>query len=384
MSTTFPTSPAELTVEWLDAQLRAKGAISSSKVVGFEGSLLGEGVGMMSVLSRVKLNYDQPEAGAPATVVAKFAAVNDNRAVADAFRVYEREAIFLRDLSPHAGVPVPVIYSVELDLATNNTIILMEDVGDYRMGDQVAGCTIDEAKLILSAVAPVHAKFWGNIDKKFWDTIPHVDGDMNTNAMTAGATAGWDIVNERFPGAITPALEAQKAAFIGHLRELHERMGKLQKTIIHGDCRLDNMMFAREKGQYPVLLLDWQGLLVSTGLQDVAYLLTQNLDPELRRKHERELVRHYHSELVKNGVKGYSYEQCWNDYRTAALYLFVYALVISGTLDPSTDRGRAFMSALMSRAVRTVEELDLFAMLENPTAGQATAKPSLLRRIFGR
>ena len=131
-------------------------------------------------------------------------------------------------------------------------------------------------------------------------------------------------------------------------------------------------------------VLDWQGLLVSTGLQDVAYLLTQNLDPELRRKNERELVKHYHSELVKNGVKGYSYEQCWNDYRTAALYLFVYALVISGTLDPSTDRGRAFMSALMTRAVRTVEELGLFAMLDDPSAGQLPVKKSLLRRILGR
>jgi tRNA A-37 threonylcarbamoyl transferase component Bud32 len=363
MAQTFPITPADLTAEWLDAQLRAKGAITSSKVVGFDGALLGEGVGMMSVLSRVTLKYDQPEAGAPATVVAKFSAVNDNRAVADAFRVYEREAIFLRDLSPHAGVPVPTIYDVELDLATNNTVILMEDVGDYRMGDQIEGCTLEEAKTILAAVAPVHAKFWGNIDNKFWDTIPHVDGPMNTDAMTAGATAGWDIVNERFPGAITPALEARKADFIGQLRNLHARIGQLPKTIIHGDCRLDNMMFAREAGHYPVLLLDWQGLLVSTGLQDVAYLLTQNLDPELRRANERGLVAFYHSELVRHGVTGYSAEQCWDDYRLAALYLFVYALVISGTLDPSTDRGRAFMSALMSRSVRTIEDLDLFSLL---------------------
>ena len=122
------------------------------------------------------------------------------------FSNYEREVRFYNQAAHLTPMRSPRLFFGRCD-APDRFVLVLEDLSDWATGDQVAGCTIDEAKMILSAVAPVHAKFWGNIDKKFWDSIPHVDGDMNTNAMTAGATAGWDIVNERFPGAITPALE---------------------------------------------------------------------------------------------------------------------------------------------------------------------------------
>jgi len=102
---------------------------------------------------------------------------------------------------------------------------------------------------------------------------------------------------------------------------------------------------------------------VSSGAQDVAYLLTQNLTTEHRRRYEHELLDRYHGALVAHGVDGYSRDELWDDYRLAALYLFVYAVVIGGTLDPSNERGMAFMSKLMERATAALEDLDLLAML---------------------
>src|SRR5690348_6624363 len=78
----YPTSPAELTNEWLTQQLRTDGAITDSKVVGFRLSPVGEGIGMLGVLTKAELDYDQAEPGAPASVVAKFATpVEGNPAV---------------------------------------------------------------------------------------------------------------------------------------------------------------------------------------------------------------------------------------------------------------------------------------------------------------
>jgi aminoglycoside/choline kinase family phosphotransferase len=363
MSRRFPIEPSQVTAEWIDAQLRTCGAITTANVTSIESEPLGEGVGMMALLSRITVNYDQPEAGAPATVVAKFAIQNENRVVGMAFRVYEREALFLRDLAAHSGVPLPAVYAVEIDLASGDNVILMEDIGDYRMGDQVEGCDLETAKIVLDAIAPVHAAFWQNVDQPILSFVPHVDGEMQTEAMSAGPAAGWDPCVERFPDTMTPLVRAHRDKFLSSTRELHARMGRLPQTLCHGDCRLDNMMFAKEPGHHPVIVLDWQGVIISSGLQDVGYLLTQNLSVENRRKGERDLVAHYHSRLVEHGVTGYTLEQCWEDYRLAALYLFVYALVIGGTLDPSNDRGRAFMSSLLTRATATIEDLDLFSLL---------------------
>jgi thiamine kinase-like enzyme len=134
-------------------------------------------------------------------------------------------------------------------------------------------------------------------------------------------------------------------------------IGRRVQTIIHGDVRLDNLMFGDDK----VVLLDWT-LSISTGLQDVAYLLSQNVTTDERRAHETELLEHYRQRLAEHGID-HPLEQIWDDYRTAVLYMFCYAVVIAGTLDPANERGSAFMEKLVERASATFIDHDILAML---------------------
>ena len=123
------------------------------------------------------------------------------------------------------------------------------------------------------------------------------------------------------------------------------RMGEGPQTLIHGDFRLDNILFGVAAEHHPIALVDWQGIIVSKGVHDLAYLLSQNLKTDARREHERDLV----AELPRprsssTASPGYSAEQCWDDYCVAALWLFEYAIIIGGGLDPANERGTAFMS----------------------------------------
>ena len=102
---------------------------------------------------------------------------------------------------------------------------------------------------------------------------------------------------------------------------------------------------------------------MSSATHDVAYLLTQNLTIEDRRTYEDELLHHYHDRLVAEGVTNYSFERFEADYDLAALYLFVYAVVIAGTLDPSNERGMAFMAKLVERACTAIVDRDLLRLL---------------------
>ena len=82
-----------------------------------------------------------------------------------------------------------------------------------------------------------------------------------------------------------------------------------------------------------------------------------------RRAHERDLIGHWHATLEKGGVTGYSADQAWEDYRRAVLYLWTVVVVIAGTLDPSNERGRAWMTEMVDRAATTIVDLDLLALL---------------------
>ena len=47
----------------------------------------------------------------------------------------------------------------------------------------------------------------------------------------------------------------------------------------------------------------------------MAFFLGTNLDVPVRRELEKRLVTYYHQKLLDLGVGGYSFEQCWYDYR---------------------------------------------------------------------
>lgn len=348
----------------MTSQLRAAGVLDDASVTELSLTPIGEGVGMMGVLARVGLTYDRPAPSAPAAVVAKFGTPNDaNRAVAMHFRVYEREVRFLRDLAPLTTAPVPVTFAAEFEPVGGDFVIVMEDLSDYAMGDQIVGCTAELACTVLDAVAPVHARFWDRVDEPAASFVPHVDGDTQIAGIGGGCEAGWEPCIARFGAVMDASIKAQGRRFVEAVPKLHRMMGRRTQTVIHGDVRLDNLMFGSAVGHRPLVLLDWQGVLISNSSQDLAYLLTQNVTIEERRAHETAVVEHYHRRLVEHGVRDYPLSQLWDDYRLAMLYAFAYGIVIAGTLDPSNERGAQFMEQLVHRASTAVTDHGLMDML---------------------
>ncbi|HEY8172937.1 MAG TPA: oxidoreductase family protein, partial [Dehalococcoidia bacterium] len=105
-------------------------------------------------------------------------------------------------------------------------------------------------------------------------------------------------------------------------------------------------------------VIDWQISCRGRGVFDVAYLLCGGIEAADRKAHEERLVRLYHDVLVENGVKGYSFEQCWREYRRMSLYVFVYVVISLGTLDFANERGLALFDAWLRRSAAAIEELN--------------------------
>ena len=75
-------------------------------------------------------------------------------------------------------------------------------------------------------------------------------------------------------------------------------------SLIHGDYRLDNMLFHPDGKQ--IWVVDWQTLGVGLPARDLSYFAATSLEPDVRARVERDLVGDYHSALLtarRDGVR---------------------------------------------------------------------------------
>jgi hypothetical protein len=345
-----------ITPEWLNQALRNRPEFAGTQIASVEIQPLAEGVGMMSSLARVLLTYEPGPAG-PSSIVAKGSASADsqNRPVAETFNLYGREVAFIRDIAPHTPARTPVCFYADINDA-HESIIIMEDLPNHVTGDQTTGCTMDQAEACIKELAALHGAFWDNVDDPIFDQLPYhrsaVHGD-NYPSMTA---TFWDPVLEMYPDLIPEELAQAKDGYIEWIFPAQDWLSASPATVVHGDFRMANILFSDASGEPPVVVVDWQGSLRCKGIQDVAYLLSQSMNVEDRRASERALVDLYSQELAKLGVD-YPPEVAFEDYRRAVTYLWLYAVIIAGSLDQVNEAGAAWMRKMVERSAAAVMDL---------------------------
>jgi hypothetical protein len=358
----FPTTPDALTNEWLSDSL-------GTKVASFEVERLGEGAGLLGLVTRLTLDYagsgDSGGAAAPASIIAKFPTPSaENRAVAETFDMYKKEVRFYRDLSKVTPARAPHTIRAEMNEKNSDFVLLLEDLSACRMGDQTVGCSVEEAGWAIEEMVSLHKTWWGRTDSPDLDWMPVHDNPAQCAGISGGFEAGWSNFLEGFGDAI-PAGKVETYAKIGpQTGQLLQKLCKGALTVVHGDFRLDNMFFDVDGDKRQVAMFDWQGICKSCGPHDLGYFISQSLRTQERRSHQDALVRGYWEQLCEAGVSDYSFDDCWNDYRVAVLYLFNYAVVIAGTLDLSNARGVKMARALSSRSAETVDEVGALDLLE--------------------
>jgi hypothetical protein len=99
-----PRSPADLTI----ANLAPALALDAASIVSIDTEVIGQGVGILCQLARVRLAYKSGARG-PASVIEKFpAATEQTRGLALQFKFYEREVNFYKHLAKQVSLPSPL------------------------------------------------------------------------------------------------------------------------------------------------------------------------------------------------------------------------------------------------------------------------------------
>jgi hypothetical protein len=343
----IPSSPEQLSADFLGRAL-------GTPVDAFRVEPFGAGSAIIGLVARVHLDA----ASGPASIIAKFPSpVAANRAVARTYDMYGREVAFYQSVAPGISLRTPGCYFAAIDDDRSDFLLLLEDLGHLRVGDQVAGCSLADAHLVIDGIARLHASTWQTQPAA---TVVRHDNAAQREGMIAGFRLGWPAVLNAFPDLVPETRrqigDAVPAAVPGLLRA----MCREPTCIAHADVRLDNVLFDKDG----IVLVDWQSVCVSAPEQDLAYFVTQSLPDEVRTTED--WVAIYHAALTRLGVD-YPLDLCRARYRICALYLLCFAVIIAGTLDLSNERGKALGRTLLGNAMRSLEALDAFSLLDDPS-----------------
>ncbi|MDR3513909.1 MAG: phosphotransferase [Caulobacteraceae bacterium] len=326
--------PQDVDAAWLTLALRRAGVLGEGRVTGVEARPVGNG--LVGDSFRFALAYDRPEPDAPASVVGKFAAADPtSKAAGVSLNLYAREVGFYRELASTVAISTPRAFVAEIDPATQDFTLLFEDLTPARQGDQLTGCSVEDAETAMLEAAALHGPRWGDPALASLDWLgARTETNNAILQMLPAVLAGF---RDRYQDVLEPE-------FMAVCARLPEVMTNLQAdrsvplTIQHGDFRLDNILFDVQGGRRRMATLDWQTVGLGPGLVDVAYFLSAGLGHADRRQHEGELVRRYHTELLRFGVRDYDWDACWRDYRRFAVH-GVFMAVFSAIAVERTARG---------------------------------------------
>lgn len=352
----FPTDPAQVDPAWLTEVLRRAG--HDVTVAAVEAERIG--TGQMAHNERFRLRFDGDAGTAPTTVVGKFPSTDPLSRAAGAMGGYEREVRFYRELAPTLDVAVPGCLHAELGDDNTEFVLVLEDLAPAEQGDQIAGCSRAQAEVAVENLAGLHAPRWDDpvLLELSWATQRSEDGVAFLGQLFRPDAAGFV---ERY----RDRLSVDDADVLLRFAQVIEAwtMGRLHPIgPVHGDYRLDNLLFATAAGGRPVAAVDWQTLAVDLPVKDLAYFCGNSLLPDERRACEWHLVERYHVALVDRGVTGYSLEQCWDDYRYAAFHGLVIT-VLGAMHVVQTDRGDDMFMAMVSRHCQAIRDLDAETLL---------------------
>jgi len=352
LSTTMaiPRSPADVTPEWLSTALSVD--VSEVDVVAI-------GTGQTGATYRVSARYAGDPGDLPPTFVIKLPAQDDT--VRDRVVIgYRSECAFYSTAAHRVQVPTPQCYYCEISDDAFEFALLLADQAPAVQGDQIAGCGEQEARLAVTALAGLHGPSWCD---PFWLDLPGVAFPRPDEAAATGlgevAKMSADITLGKLGDRMSAVDRETFATAMGlvtpWLLSAPDRF-----ALLHGDYRLDNLLFDPECTR--VSVVDWQTLGTGLPARDLAYFTATSLSAQLRLTIEEDLVDAYHQALTGYGVTGYDRETCWRDYRLGMPQIVLIS-ALGFAFAAATERGDDMVLTMLSRGCQAIRDLETLELI---------------------
>lgn len=311
------------------------------------------GTGQMSTSLRVTLATDPPGRLPPTLVVKQPSPDPTSRAASRATRTYEVETSFYRDVLPRVSMNAPRCWAVQYRSATDDFLLVLDDLAPRSQGDQIAGATPERIASAVDELAMLHGPVWGDdsLTRLGWLNRADAAQRAGTRALLESC---WPRFLDRFGDRLDAVVRRVGHSFVGDPGTYFDPpRGEL--TVVHGDFRLDNLLFDPAGGRTAVV--DFQTAVLGYGATDLAYLVGGSLPTDVRRLHDRDMVERWTTGLGSFGVRP---SDPWGQYRRQSWAGFIMAVVAS-VLVQRSDRGDEMFVTMANRHAAHAVDLDALA-----------------------
>ena len=341
----------QIDAEWLQAVFGEAG-----RDIPTIGNVRSEPIGAGNTGTTVKtvIEYAVPDTDAPRSVVCKFHPEDPIKA-----ELTRHHGVFLVEegvqklLAEHSEAAIPECYFVAVNDDGGQFNLVCEDLSvRCKLGDQIAGCSIDEARAAIIELAKLHRQFWNQprLNELQW-MRPRMPFPPNA----------FELLDEWLKTLLT---EEQHDIVRIATPRIHDWLALTpdNQTLIHVDCRVDNVLFdhdhspgnAAGTAKLPqAYLIDFALVSVGDAVADVAYLLTSSLSSEdrlaseldLLEVHTREIARKDSAWTIKKATRSY------RDNIVSSLYLTMMAAMQM----PGEGHTRTLLTRLFERNCAAVQ-----------------------------
>jgi hypothetical protein len=312
MSDKVITSLDQVTAAWLTSVLASSGALINGAVAAFDVS---PGRGNWSTNAILDVRYVNGSQGTrPQRLFLKMVNVDLGE---DSFGASE-VTYYTRDYIGIEGAPLVRCYDAVFSGELQRYHLLLDDLSETHFEAEEKAPTLEYGLALAEGLAALHARWWGA--RRFTEGGATMHSAAHIRRFVDISESGVGPLLKRFTTELEPHWPDKiHELYAKHPQALIERTRDDNGfTLIHGDTGEKNILIPRS-GDRPIYIIDRQpfdwSLTTWLGVYDIAYAIVLDWEVETRRNLEIPILKHYHDQLVRHGVKGYSWEQLYDDYR---------------------------------------------------------------------
>ena len=350
----------QLTPEWMTRIFKNKGYLSQGKVTKIIKKKSQETI--TSFVHFLELNFStdaQTEPPSPEIVV-KIPKHTDE------FKLWGRqEAKFYSIIAENMiEMPIPTCYDAVFSEETGLSHIILENISKTHVGLSYFSdfpASKRHFEKAIDCLAEMHAFWWDH--KNLKELSKQTRGPLSLFLTTVKKEALQSFLEDVGDQMSDNRKSLLKTIFSFYPQAVQERITKKNLTLIHSDAHLGQFFYPKDMDneKYKAILSDWQCWNIGVGGQDLAYMIGLYLFPDYRDLIEKDLIKRYHSHLIKLGIKNYSWDNCWYDYK-----LFTFLNIYQCIWWWNVGMVSSFFSWVrLETSISTIEDLNCMELLES-------------------
>ena len=248
----------------------------------------------------------------------------------------KREEIFYNSIANDMRtIPIIPCYDAKYDEKTGRSHFLLEDLSkthfrtEYPIPPTYINC-----KRHIEGLAKIHAFWWDHErleefllkfgkPKDYWTKSLYYQKKIKDQEELIHnfLSSIGDRISKQSQDTLNNSLEF---AINYHWNSYKEG---INLTLIHNDAHAWNALYPKDDINGNLYFCDWQSFSVFKGTYDLAYFMGIHWYPERRKRMEKALLIRYHEILEESGITNYSWNECYNDYRSAIVVQLYYTVI---------------------------------------------------------